>query len=130
VYRWIEHTGELELVIEASDEPSVFEDATAALRELMNGDTADVEAARQIELEAVDRPTLLAEWLSELLFYAETEDFVPLRLAQIDLRSNNLRARVDGYLGRPPHLVKGVTYHRLEFEPANGGWHARAVLDV
>jgi SHS2 domain-containing protein len=130
VYRWIEHTGELELEIEASNESSVFEDAAAALRELMNGEKAGAKEAREIEVVAADRPTLLAEWLSELLFFAETEDFVPLRLAHIDLRSNKLRARVDGYLGRPSHLVKAVTYHRLEFEPANGGWRARVVLDV
>jgi len=37
---------------------------------------------------------------------------------------------VVGHRGTPPHLIKAVTLHRLVFEPDDGGWRARVVLDV
>jgi SHS2 domain-containing protein len=129
VYRWIEHTGELELSIEAQSEAEVFADGLSALAELL-GDDGGTRERREISLEAVDRAVLLADWLEELVFLAETEDLVPERLELLELGPGSLRAIVQGRRGRPPHLVKAVTYHGLEFAPADGGWHARAVLDV
>jgi SHS2 domain-containing protein len=68
-YRWVEHTGELELAIDAPTERAVFEDGFEAMRELLA---------------------------------VEPREASP----------------------------KGATYHRLAFEPADGGWRATVVLDV
>jgi SHS2 domain-containing protein len=130
MYRWVDHTGELELEIEAPDERTVFEDAAAALRELMEDDSREADESRELDLAAPDRATLLAEYLSELLFYAETEDFVPVELGRLERDGGRLRATVHGHRGRPPHLVKAVTYHRLRFDRTAEGWHASVVLDV
>jgi SHS2 domain-containing protein len=55
---------------------------------------------------------------------------VPGSVARLELEGNVLGATVAGHRGEPPHLVKAVTYHRLEFEPGGEGWRARVVLDV
>ena len=130
MYRWIEHTGELELSIEAPTEAEVFADGLGALAELLGDEGGGRRRRRRISLAAADRASLLADWLEERVFLAETEDLVPERLASIELGQGSLRAVVDGRVGRPPHLVKAVTYHGLEFARANGQWRARAVLDV
>lgn len=130
MYRWVEHTGELELEIVAADEAGVFDEATAAFRELVEHEPAAPPAAIEVELAAADRASLLAEWLSELVFRAETERFVPVRVAALDLTENAIRATVHGRTGDPPHLVKAVTYHRLEFEARDGNWEAHVVFDV
>jgi SHS2 domain-containing protein len=129
MYRWVEHTGELELEVEADSDERVFEEALAAFRELA-GDPSGDPANETIELAGADRATLFADWLAELAFLAETRGFVPEELERLDLRDDGLSADVKGASGEPPHLVKAVTYHRLSFEPANGGRRARAVLDV
>jgi protein archease len=128
-YRWIEHTAELELEIEAPTEEAVFGDALEALAELL-GPAAGPEAHHTIELNGADRGALLADWLEELVFLAETEDFFPERLESIELALDALKTVVAGQRGTPPHLVKAVTYHRLELRPDNGNWRARVVLDV
>jgi SHS2 domain-containing protein len=146
VYRWVDHTGELELEIDAPDERAVFEAAVAAVFELTdgnsggNGDTpaggdprsgaAQAGESREIEVVAPDRPTLLAAWLEELLFLAETQDLVPVRVTRLELAEERLSATIEGRLGHPRHLVKAVTYHDLRFEPSDGRWLARVVLDV
>ena len=128
MYRWVEHTAELELAIEAGSESEVFADALAGYAELV-GPADGPHALHEVEAEAPDRAALLAAWLEELVFLAETEAFVPER-AEIALRPGGLHARVSGRRGDPPHIVRAVTYHDLEFSPAGTGWRARVVLDV
>jgi SHS2 domain-containing protein len=133
MYRWVDHTAELELRLEAPSEEAVFGEALTALGELLaersEGPTGK-PARHEVSASAPDRPTLLAEWLSELAFLAESEGFVPERVDSLSLTSDALEARVSGRRAAPPHLIKAVTYHRLEMRERDGAWEARVVLDV
>jgi SHS2 domain-containing protein len=126
----VEHTRELELELRAGSEREVFELGFEAMRELLSADALEPAPARDVSLRAPDRAALLADWLAELAFLAETDGFVPQRLVSLDLTGDALEARVEGHRGEPPHLVKGATYHRLALERAEGGWRATVVLDV
>ena len=133
MYRWVDHTGELELEIEAENETEVFEQGFEAMRDLLRPEEAALSAASErirVSLTAGDRPALLADWLSELAFLAESEGFVPERVASIELDGNRLTAELLGVRGDPPHLVKAATYHRLALERDDSGWRANVVLDV
>jgi SHS2 domain-containing protein len=133
MYRWVDHTGELELEIEAENETEVFEQGFEAMRDLLRPEEAALSAASErirVSLTAGDRPALLADWLSELAFLAESEGFVPERVASIELDGNRLTAELLGVRGDPPHLVKAATYHRLALERDDSGWRAKVVLDV
>jgi SHS2 domain-containing protein len=135
MYRWVEHTSEVELEIVASSEREVLLDALAALAELVGTDAreppgAGEPAEREVRVSAADRPALLAGWLEELAYLAESEGFVATAVRDLQLRAGELRAAVTGILGDPPPLVKAVTYHRLLFEPSGRGYVGRVVLDV
>jgi SHS2 domain-containing protein len=130
VFRWIEHTGELELELESASAEDLFADALAALTEVLENGERGRLRSRELTVRAEDRPALLAAWLEELVFLAETEGFVPHDVKRLELGDVHLRARVRGRVGDPPHLVKAVTYHGLELAQRDGRWHGRAVLDV
>jgi SHS2 domain-containing protein len=132
VFRWVEHTAELELQIDAASRESLFADALEAFEELVGGDPAGDATRHEVFVlaEGPDPASLLVEWIEELVFLAETEDFVPERLVTLELGDSELRAEVEGRRGRPAHLVKAVTYHRLAVEERDDGWHATVVLDV
>ena len=134
-YRWVDHTAEVELEIEGPTEPAVFQEALRALAELLGVDPdgrsgTPPTTQREVAAEAPDRPALLAAWIEELAFLAESEGFVATQIVELDLVGGALRATVAGLLGEPPPLVKAVTYHRLAFEPDGDGYVARVVLDV
>lgn len=134
MYRWVDHTAEMQLEIEAGSEEDVFAQAAEALGELLGADEARATGApaaqRTVQCRAPDRATQLADWLGELVYLAEIDEFVPERVAQIQLTAGGVTAAVDGRIAAPPHLVKAVTYHDLAFRQAGGGWQARVVLDV
>ena len=94
-YRWVDHTAELELHIDARHRGRRLRGRAAGARASC---CATATAARSASrstwtLGASDRATLLARWLDELVFLAETEDLVP------DAR-RPARPDADG-LGRP-----------------------------
>src|SRR5918912_2721645 len=98
MYRWIEHTSELELHVDADTDRAVPEDATRALRELLRVDRdSDGELVeRQVTVDADDRAQLLPAWLDELVFLAETQAVVPERVEFDSLDERGLRARATG----------------------------------
>ena len=144
MYRWIDHTSEVEIAIEAGSEREVLEDALAALRDLLGfGSAVAGPEQRTVTVSAPDRPALLAAWLEELVYLAESEGFVALRVERLvvgeelspsarssTIVDNLLCAVVAGVVDHPPPLVKAVTYHRLAFAPAGAGYVANVVLDV
>jgi SHS2 domain-containing protein len=130
VYRWIDHTAEVELAISAVSEEEVLADAVLALAELLGFAGAEPTSARQVVAAGTDRPALLAAWLEELVYLAESEGFVGLGVDWLALREGSVSASVQGAVGDPPPLVKAVTYHRLEFARSGSGYLANVVLDV
>jgi SHS2 domain-containing protein len=130
MYRWVDHTGEMELEIEATDESGVYAAAVEAIGELMRDEPSEERLERRIDVAARDRPALLAAALDELIFAAETEEFLPVRVEEIEAGPDRLRATVEGRRQHSSGLVKAATYHRLRFEHAGSGWRATVVFDV
>jgi SHS2 domain-containing protein len=130
VFRWIDHTAELELEITATTKEAVFREALAAFAELVGRDSRGEPAEHTVTVTASDAPALLVEWLGELVFLAETRDFLPEGVTALELGEKDLRATVAGRSDEPSHLVKSVTYHGLELRENGEGWLARVVLDV
>jgi SHS2 domain-containing protein len=128
VYRFVDHTAELEIELEAESAEGVLEEALRAFAGL-TGPAHGQEVEHRIVLEASDLPVLLASWLEELVFLAETEGFVPEQ-ADLALEDVRLSALVRGRHGEPRPLVKAVTLHRLRLRPEDGVWRGRVVLDV
>ena len=128
VYRFVEHTAELEVELEADSPEGVLEEARRAFAELAGiGTGEDVEV--RVDVEASDLPALLAAWLDELVFLADAEGVVA-ESADVELDGRRLTGIVRGRRGEPRPIVKAVTLHRLRFRPENGMWRGRVVLDV
>jgi SHS2 domain-containing protein len=132
VYRWVDHTAEVELAIAAADPEGVLAQALCALAELIAGErepeAPDVE--REIAVCARDEPGLFAAWLEELVYLAESEGFIGEAVTRCRLSYGRLTTTVAGRLDAPRPVVKAVTYHRLAFGPRGKGYVANVVLDV
>jgi protein archease len=129
-YRWVEHTAEVEMEIEASTEGEVFRDALHGVGELLAGDGAGERVWRKVRVDGRERAGLLVGWLDELVYLAETEDLVPEDAECVEFSDRGLAAMVRCRRGSPRHLIKAATYHRLAFERSARGFRARVVLDV
>ena len=124
-YRLLEHTADAMVEVHGKDLNERFGNAAYALFDQIT-DVSKVEpkGEMKIALSAETRDQLLVDFLQELLFLHDTEDLV---LCEFDVTTDgkNLEARVRGEkFDEKKHtkrsVVKGVTYHRLEFDDEEG----------
>ena len=129
----LEHTGELELRIQAPDLRSLYTEAAIALAKLMLAEPSDAPRppVESVSVEAPDRSTLLVEWLNEIVFRCETRKLIYTEI-EIDFASDNkIDARIRGV--EPAALrtaVKAATLHRVSIVEQPEGFVASVVLDV
>ena len=129
-HHFVEHGGEVEVELAAESEIGIFAAGLDAFAELVVGSEDGEPMELQIALRGRDRTLLLVDWLNELLFLTEVEQFVPTNVVSIELGDESLRATVAGYRGTPRPLVKGVALNGLRFEQEGGVWHGHVVFDV
>jgi SHS2 domain-containing protein len=128
MYRFADHTAELEVELEAESAEGVLVEALRAFAELAG--EADGEVVEHpVDIAASDLPALLAAWFDELLFLADAERLIP-EGAEVSISGSRATGVVRARRGEPRPLVKAVTLHRLRFRPEDGVWRARVVLDV
>lgn len=86
---------------------------------------------REIELYSPDAVALLVDWLNELIYLAESEQWMPVEFDPIEVTHTYLHARMRGRaLGTSPSLVKAATHHGARLEEVDGGLEAHLLLDV
>lgn len=137
VWRALPHTADAAFEVEAPDLPRLFEAAAAALFDLVveiDKVATDAVEAR-VEVEALDRETLLVAWLSALLSRAMVEGAVYGAFAVDALEPQALRGRAWGEPLDPLRHgfrteVKAVTYHELAIDEIPEGYRARVLVDV
>ncbi|MGC8604618.1 MAG: archease, partial [Desulfomonilaceae bacterium] len=90
-------------------------------------------------LEADSLVILFADWLREILFYFNVEQFILRNLVvSIENTENlySLKARLSGSIIRDLHVIdsgleiKGVTYHDLSVNETPEGFVAYIIFDV
>jgi SHS2 domain-containing protein len=136
-HRWLDHTSEVQLQVEAESLAGLAAEAGRALGLLLLRDGVhDVPArpegpAREIQVESVDREALLVDWLNELLFLAEVERWVAVEFDILEISSVHLKASALGVpVEESPALVKAATFHGLAVEERAGGLQAEVIFDV
>ena len=133
MYHLEERSSEIELLIEDVDAERIFAEALLALGDVF----ADAAAApgtpvtHEVEVRASDLPSLLAEWMRELVYLAEGEGFIAERIVELDLIQTSIRAKVAGERSIPRGLIRAVAYDRVEIRQLEDAtWAARVVLDT
>jgi len=124
-YKLLEHTADAMVEVYGKNLEERFGNAAYALFDQIT-DITKVEPKGEMEivLSAESRDQLLVDFLQELLFLHDAEDLV---FSEFDITTDGrkLEAHVRGEkFDEKKHskrsVVKGVTYHRLEFDDEEG----------
>jgi SHS2 domain-containing protein len=132
-YDIIDHTSEVQVRLRAASLADLLAEAGRALAAIqLRGAGAPAAGEwRPVEVTAADSAGLLADWLNELVYLAETERWVA---TEFELRTEG-RGTLIGHargvtLDRLPGLVKAATMHGLHVVEIPGGLAAEVILDV
>jgi SHS2 domain-containing protein len=135
-FRILEHTADIGFEAFGATCQQVFANAARALTHLMV-DLETISPQKQLSLhaEASDMPSLLVNWLSELLYLFDAEGWVFRDFAFEELTDHSLAAIAQGEkFDRTRHqvklLVKAITYHQLDLRETAQGWRAQVYVDI
>lgn len=135
-FRILEHTADIGFEAFGRTREEVFANSARALVSII----VDLDSIRpaeevKIELAALDAPSLLVDWLSEILYLCDAEGWLLADFRFDRLEETSLAAHARGEkFRRDRHevklLVKAVTYHQLALEQTPGGWRAQVYVDI
>jgi SHS2 domain-containing protein len=129
----IEHTADRALIIYGRNLEELLLNAARGLNSLMGADEDlnSTPLTKSIELAAMDAESLLVEWLSELVYWAEAEMLVFSKFDLQDVLPTQVNANIYGRrVTQFENHIKAVTYHNLEIVKTETGLTATVVFDV
>jgi SHS2 domain-containing protein len=135
-FRILEHTADIGFEAFGRSREEVFANAARALLSIIV-DLDSVEPTQEVGIEraAPDAPSLLVDWLSEILYLYDAEGWLLSKFRFDRLEETKLAARARGEKFHPGRhkvnlLVKAVTYHQLVLEETPEGWRAQVYVDI
>jgi len=140
MFETFEHTADLGLRVRSDSLESLFADAARGLTSLIVADVGDVTPAeqRRLKVEADELAWLYFDWLTELLYLFESEDWLTAS-ADVSVVGNSVDATLHGTqfeenVHARSHEVKAITYHALRVESpeesGSGSWLAEVIVDI
>jgi len=135
-FQLIEHTADVGFVAHGSTVEDVLREAISALLSIAvdPSDIADREHT-DVEVQGDEPSALLVNLLEEVLFLFDANVFAARRAEVRVPRPGTAQVRLFGEPRDPARhrwrlIVKGITYHGLQFQKDANGWRVRVFLDV
>ena len=135
-FRILEHTADVGFEAFGSTRKEAFENAARAMFHLIV-DQECVEPREEVFIQVTGAGplNLLVDWLSEILYLHDAEQWVfrDFQLTNLDDHAASGRAWGEK-LNRARHpiklQIKAVTYHQLSLEKLAEGWRAQVYVDI
>jgi SHS2 domain-containing protein len=135
-FRVLEHTADVGFEAFGSTREEVFANAARALLDIIvDADSIAPREAQTLEVTGPDPPSLLVNWLSEVLYLFDAEGWLFSDFEVRSLQDRSLSAVARGEKFDPARhqvklLVKAITYHQLALEETPSGWRAQVYVDI
>jgi len=135
-FKFIDHTGDMGILIFGKDPPELFVHAAEGLFHILT-DPKKVrkKSTKEISIQANGMEELLVSWLNEFIYLFDTRGLLFSRFQVLTLNDYAIKAIAKGETyeeGRHPikRTIKGTTYHQLRIFEDGGAWKAQVIFDL
>jgi len=137
-YKFFDHTADIGVEVTGRTSKELFVNAAEALFDVMIESNTGEKSAKQqkkITVEGADVADLLINFLRELLYLFNGEQFITDHCEIIKFKNKELAVQLTGKkFNNTKHLIKteikAVTYSGLSVKKVKSGWKARIIFDV
>ena len=128
----LEHKADLKIRVFGKSKEELFENAINGMFEGARYEGEGTKIKREIKVSSQDLPSLLVDFLSEILYLSEVNREVYHQIQFKKFADKNLEGILIGRkLKRMGVIIKGVTYHNLDIHRRkDGNWEAKVLFDV
>ena len=132
-FEFLEHTADIKFRAFGKDVEEVFKNVVLAISDIISREQKiNSKNKKQIEVEGHDKESLLYNFIEELLYLTEAENFLVSK-ADVKISDNKLKAMLLGdstlNYSNLDH-IKSPTYHEMYVKKTKNGWEAQVVVDV
>jgi len=142
-YKVIDHPSDIGIEAYGKDQKELFENAAYGMMDMMY-ETSKYEITKSriseeksvlghfsINVSAENLESLLINWLSELLYLADSKKVALSYYDITKINDKELEAKVLGVkIIGVKRFIKAATYNQLEIKKEKGSWKSRIVFDV
>lgn len=133
-YKFLEHTADIKFRAFGKNLSEAFENSALAMFNTMYSESVKKKIKKKIKVKGKDLENLLYNFLEELLFYMDSENFFLSKIkVKIDEKDLTLEAEAEGDETKnyAIHLdVKAVTYNEMFVHKEKNKYTCQVVLDV
>ncbi len=132
-YQILEHRADLKIRAFGRTKEELFENAMVGMFEAAKYEptSESKQLTAEIKISSFDLPSLLVDFLSEVLYLSETKKEVYRKIKFEKLTEKELKGTLIGKkLKRMGVHIKGVTYHDLDIHQKKGIWQATILFDI
>jgi len=133
---FLDHTADTGFIITADSLEALFITSAKAMFNIICPRKIDYEHVQHtISITAPDIEQLLVNWLSELNFLFQTEQFLLSDISELTIKDLSLTTRFSGekvnFHKHDIHVeIKAVTYHKLYIKKINNKWQTQIIFDI
>ncbi len=132
-YEILEHKADLKIRASGRTKEEVFLNMLLGMNKSMEPKImAKEKSKREIKIKALDLPTLLVDFLSEILYLTQANKEIYNNVKFEKFTDTALEAEISGQkVGRFGEDIKAVTYHGLDVrQKKNKSWEAVVLFDI
>jgi SHS2 domain-containing protein len=131
MYRYLEHTADEFLEVQAPTLSNALQDAMLGSFELI-GKGENEEIDFEVEVHSPTLKDLVVDLLQQVIAQCEIREVSPVGATVLEVNEDEPMARaiICGEHAVPPNEIKAVTYHLLKVEKKDGDWHINVLFDV
>jgi len=133
-FKFLEHTADIKFVAEGKTVEEVFKNSALALKEsICDKIKVKEEKNKNVNVEGKDFESLLYNFLEEIIYFADAENFLISNVKEIKIKNLKLKAIISGDKASNYNFtneVKAVTYNEMFVKEKEEKWISQVVLDV
>ncbi|MEW6012491.1 MAG: archease [Elusimicrobiota bacterium] len=115
----INFTGDLEIEVKAINFKDIFDTLAKSFCDIVVDCNYDLNFEKELILNS-DIPGIFVDFFNELIYFFETEGFVPKLVSNFKKNENTVIRlkgfKLDFHKNKPKRILKAATYHDLKFK--------------
>lgn len=132
-YKYLEHTADIKFKAYGRSLEEVFSNSALAMTNSMFDGKVKGKVSKKVKVKGKDNERMLFEFLEELLFLLDSEDFILSKVKSIKIKDGELEAEFVGDKASDYNIhiiVKAITYNEMFVKKEKDKYVAQVVLDV
>lgn len=128
----LEHTADLKIKAFGGTKEELFLNSLLAMEKNMKPETKNEKAEREIKINSLDLPTLLVDFLNQVLYLNQVHKEVYFKIKFSEFTDKKIEGK---FFGKKVESfgedIKAVTHHDLDIhQTEDGSWETTILFDI